>query len=105
MPSEINGVNSSAVHQATSQRNSAQPQANHARPESTNANPSDTVKLTDTAAKLQKIEARLANVPVVDTAKVEALRQEIASGSYQVDNNELATKILDFETDLSGKQQ
>jgi negative regulator of flagellin synthesis FlgM len=58
---------------------------------------SDKVSLSDTLAKL---EATLAEVPEVDTAKVDAIKQAIEDGSYQIDSQELARKMIDFEGDL-----
>lgn len=58
---------------------------------------SDKVSLSDTLAKL---EATLAEVPDVNIAKVEAIKQSIEDGSYQIDSQELARKMIDFEGDL-----
>jgi negative regulator of flagellin synthesis FlgM len=60
----------------------------------------DTVQLTDTAAQLQKLEARLRTQPDVDAARVEALRQRIAAGEYQMDPGRIAAKLLRFERSL-----
>lgn len=60
----------------------------------------DTVQLTDTATQLQKLEARLRTQPDVDTARVEALRQRIAAGEYQVDPGRVAAKLLRFDQSL-----
>lgn len=59
--------------------------------------PADKVSLSDTLAQL---EQSLADVPVVDTAKVDAIKQSIEDGSYQIDSQELARKMIDFEGDL-----
>ncbi|MTI63406.1 flagellar biosynthesis anti-sigma factor FlgM [Methylophaga sp.] len=60
-------------------------------------NPVDKVSLSDT---LSQLEQSLADVPVVDTAKVESIKQAIEDGSYQIDSQELARKMIDFEGDL-----
>lgn len=57
----------------------------------------DKVSLSDTLAKL---EATLAEVPEVDRAKVDAIKQAIEDGSYSIDSQELARKMIDFEGDL-----
>lgn len=57
----------------------------------------DKVSLSDT---LSQLEQTLADVPVVDTAKVEAIKQAIEDGSYQIDSQELARKMIDFEGDF-----
>jgi len=58
---------------------------------------SDKVSLSDTLALL---EQKLADVPEVDTARVEAIKQSIDDGSYQIDSQELARKMIDFEGDF-----
>jgi negative regulator of flagellin synthesis FlgM len=61
----------------------------------------DHVTLTDSAKSLQKIEEALANAPVVDSAKVEAVKLSLANGSYQVDSQRVADKILLFDRHLN----
>jgi negative regulator of flagellin synthesis FlgM len=60
----------------------------------------DAVQITDTAAKLKVIEARLAEVPDVDQARVAAIRERIESGNYQPDPARIAQKLLRMEQDL-----
>ncbi|MEO8224834.1 MAG: flagellar biosynthesis anti-sigma factor FlgM [Gammaproteobacteria bacterium] len=59
------------------------------------------VRLTDTATNLKQVEARLADVPDVDRARVEAARQRVESGAYQVNAGRLADRLLAFERDLA----
>ncbi len=61
----------------------------------------DEVALTDTAVRLKRIEASLAEQPEVDQARVDALRERIESGEYQVDSNEVARRLMQMEQDLS----
>jgi negative regulator of flagellin synthesis FlgM len=60
----------------------------------------DAVEITDTAAKLKAIEAKLADVPEVDRARVENVRQRIESGSYQPDADRIARKLIRMEQEL-----
>ena len=59
------------------------------------------VRLTDTASNLKQIEARLADLPDVDRARVDAARQRVESGAYQVNAGRLADRLLAFERDLA----
>ncbi|MBT8422799.1 MAG: flagellar biosynthesis anti-sigma factor FlgM, partial [Gammaproteobacteria bacterium] len=61
----------------------------------------DAVALTDTAVRLKRIEANLAELPEVDQAKVDALREQVDSGDYKVDGQEIARKLVQLEQDLS----
>ena len=100
MPIEIHGQNNNPV---PADRNT-RPENNVGRSEpsvdqASNGRPStsDTVSLTDTSAQLRSIESSLASLPVVDTQRVEAIKLAIADGSYQVDAESVADKLIDFE--------
>jgi negative regulator of flagellin synthesis FlgM len=60
----------------------------------------DTVTLTNSARSLQKIEEAVAKAPVVNTAKVAAVKQAVNSGTYQVNAGQVADKMLQFERGL-----
>jgi negative regulator of flagellin synthesis FlgM len=60
----------------------------------------DHVTLTDSARALQKIEEAVAKAPVVNSQKVAAVKQAVASGTYQIDAPRVADKILQFERGL-----
>ena len=60
----------------------------------------DTVTLTSSARSLQKIEETVAKAPVVNAAKVAAVKQAINSGNYQIDAGRIADKLLQFERGL-----
>lgn len=61
----------------------------------------DTVSLTDTSAQLRSLENTLAELPVVDTQRVESIKQAIADGSYQVNTQNVADKLIDLEQGLA----
>jgi negative regulator of flagellin synthesis FlgM len=60
----------------------------------------DQVTLTSSARSLQKIEETIAKTPVVDTVKVAAVKQQLSSGTYQIDAGRIADKLLQFESNL-----
>lgn len=63
----------------------------------------DKVSLTDAAARLHELDAMLASAPEIDPTRVEALRQAISEGRYNVDNVHVADKLIDLERNLFGK--
>jgi negative regulator of flagellin synthesis FlgM len=55
------------------------------------------VNLSDQARQLKAIEERLKDLPEVDSERVAQVKQAIADGSYKVDSDRLASKLLSFE--------
>lgn len=58
------------------------------------------VKLSAEAQSLTQLEAQIKVAPDVDSDKVNALRAAIADGSYRVDAERVADKLLSFEAQL-----
>ena len=102
MPIDINGLPSSAPPPSgdKSRVKGEQPQASSASEQKGKTAQTDTVSLTSTGVHLAEIERTLANVPIVDTKRVEEVKQAITDGRYQVDSARVADKMLSFENAL-----
>jgi negative regulator of flagellin synthesis FlgM len=61
---------------------------------------SDTFDMTGSASKLQELESRIAQMPVVDGQQVEAVRLALATGSFTIDPQSAAGKMLAMEIAL-----
>jgi len=59
----------------------------------------ESVHLSQEAQQLQKISDSLRDQPVVDKNRVAELKQAIADGSYKVDSNRVAGKLLNIEAE------
>ena len=57
----------------------------------------DSVVLSNEAQSLKQLETKIVASSDVDTAKVNEIRQAIADGSYSIDPERIAQKILDFD--------
>lgn len=57
----------------------------------------ETVHLSQEAQQLQNISDKLRDQPIVNSARVAELKQAIAEGSYKVDADRVAGKMLEFE--------
>jgi len=60
----------------------------------------DTVSLTDTSMKLRSLENRIESLPVVDSQRVEDVRRSVADGTYAIDAESIASKLVDSELGL-----
>ena len=58
----------------------------------------DNVSLSSTAKALTQIESDLKQLPEVNQAKVDAIKAKIDNGSYQIDSDNMAQKMLDLES-------
>lgn len=61
---------------------------------------SDSVELTGTAQLLASFQTDLSSIDAVDMVKVEAIRQAIAQGTYQIDPQKIADSLLSLEGEL-----
>ena len=61
----------------------------------------DSVEISSLAGNLQKALSSLGGVSEVDTAKVESIKSSIQSGTYSVNSDKVASKLVDFELTFS----
>ena len=99
MVSEVNGPTDGAIRVLSNRAGKPQP-TNSAGTQAKGHNAADSVSLTDVAAKLQALEKAVAASSGVDPGRVEALRQAIRSGDYEIDPQQIAEKLLDLEAKL-----
>ena len=101
MPHNINGFDSRPVQVGTGsiQRKGNEPATDAtARTKIAGA---DSVQITGSAKQLAALEQALKDQPVVDEARVAALRSAIEGGTYQIDAARVADRLLRMEDHLS----
>ncbi|MDT8404496.1 flagellar biosynthesis anti-sigma factor FlgM [Sulfuriflexus sp.] len=81
--------------------NVSRDEATAAQQETGRSSTADTVSLTNTSAQLRSLENTLAELPVVDSQRVESIKQALADGSYEIDAQRIADKLISFESSLS----
>ena len=60
----------------------------------------DQVAISSHAQRIQSLETQIQQMPEVDTARVEAIKSAIEDGSYKVDAESTAQKMLAIETSI-----
>lgn len=60
----------------------------------------DQVSLTPTAQQLRSLEQQIADQPVVDTQKVNAVKEALANGSFEINPDRIAAKMMNLEKAL-----
>jgi len=65
----------------------------------------DKVEITSISAQLQQLEKILNDVSVLDSARVEAIKQAISEGRFRVDSEMVADKLLASVRELLLTQQ
>ncbi len=71
-----------------------------AKPSSSAA--SDAVSLSSQGKAIGEMHNQMASQPAFDKAKVAAIKEAIANGSYSVDPEKLADNMVKFEKELGG---
>ncbi len=60
----------------------------------------DSLTLTDSVMNLKKLEDSIAQLPIMDIQKVERIQNQIKDGSYQIDAEKIADRIIEMERAL-----
>lgn len=95
---DIKSVDNSVQRDATSKPVSAQDSAKKlGGPEQSGSQSNDTLTLTDAVAQLIELQDNLAKVPEVRNERVEAIRQALSEGLYEVDTDKLAQNLVKSE--------
>lgn len=62
---------------------------------------SDSISLTPIAAQLRELETTIAESPITDIQRVNTVRDAINDGSFEVDPQRIANKLIGFEHALN----
>jgi negative regulator of flagellin synthesis FlgM len=62
----------------------------------------DTVSITHSGLLMSKLEDVVQSTPIVDHERVAAIKDSLAAGSYEIDDQRVADKLLRFERSVLG---
>lgn len=109
MAVDINGINSGQINPQRNNRSEQSgktPAAPNPQEQATAAassnSASENVSLSARAKGLKQTEQRLKDYPEVDDSKVDAIRTALQNGSYKVDAQKLAQKMLEIDKSIFG---
>ncbi len=74
--------------------------SNTEKSSNTTAPKQDSVSLSQQSKAIGQMQQSMASQPSFDSAKVAAIKEAIANGSYTVDPEKLADNMIKFEKDL-----
>lgn len=104
MTEKINGQGFRPTDTAGARRSEAAKSAgSHAAPRAGAADKAasgDTVSITQSGLLMSKLEEIVHGTPVVDNERVAAIKDAIASGTYEIDDQRVADRLLRFERDV-----
>ncbi|MBN6150116.1 flagellar biosynthesis anti-sigma factor FlgM [Xanthomonas sp. AmX2] len=61
----------------------------------------DSLRLTGEASGLQTLQRELSTAPAVDEARVQSVRDALQNGSYKINPDAIASRMLDLDRQLS----
>jgi len=104
MTIDINGLSTPKV-QAPTDDSQLKQSAEKQQPntETGQSSTADTISLSDNARQLGKLDNTSIAAPVVDAKRVEQIKQAIENGSYQVNADKVADKLMQFESILKSE--
>jgi negative regulator of flagellin synthesis FlgM len=104
MTERINGQGFRPADAAGTRRtDGAKPASSGSSSESSAASTSqsgDTVNLTRSGLLMSKLEELVHSLPAVDADRVRAIKEALASGSYDIDDQAVADKMIRFDREL-----
>lgn len=70
---------------------------NQQQASATNAAAKEPIEISSQAQLLSRLEAQIKDLPEVDQSRVDALREQISQGTYEINDSSLAQRIIDLE--------
>ena len=101
MSGKINGISSGSAPQPVGAGNAGQSTRNMSGAGASAAGATtDSVAITDTASVVATAEQGLSAIPVVNESRVNTIRSAIEAGTYKIQPQKIASKLLEFERDF-----
>jgi negative regulator of flagellin synthesis FlgM len=63
---------------------------------------SDSLRLTGEAAGLQTLQREMSSAPAIDQGRVQAVRESLQNGSYRINPEAIADRMIQLDQQLAG---
>jgi negative regulator of flagellin synthesis FlgM len=100
----VKSPTSSGVKETAARATNAETGAAKTAPQGKSSSP-DNVQITTLSSQLQAMESSMSKVPVVNTARVEALKLAISEGRFKINPEVIADSLLASVKDLVQNQK
>lgn len=62
----------------------------------------DSLRLTGEATSLQAMQRELSTAPAIDAGRVQAVRESLQNGTYKINPDAIASRMLELDQQLQG---
>ena len=62
----------------------------------------DSLRLSGEAGSLQAMQRELSSAPAIDESRVQAVREALQNGSYRINPEAIASRMLELDQQLAG---
>jgi negative regulator of flagellin synthesis FlgM len=62
----------------------------------------DSLRLTGEATSLQTLQRELSSAPAIDAGRVQVVREALQNGSYKINPDAIASRMLELDQQLQG---
>jgi negative regulator of flagellin synthesis FlgM len=100
MPEKITSTGFRPTEAPSARRTDAKPGSDTALRKPAAPATGDTVELTRSARLMSRLEAAVAAAPVVDAARVKSVKDALAAGTYVVDADAVAERMIHAEREI-----
>lgn len=99
---DIKNINQSLVNNRLNDSANNSPKSNTSSATSNGSKETDKVTLTDVSSQVSNLEKQAAASNIDNSARIAELRESIKDGTYQVDAEKVANKLIQTEVLLAG---
>lgn len=100
MPEKITGAGFRATETSSARKPAAKPGSGPVGRKPAAPAARDTVELTHSARLMSRLEEAVAAAPLVDAGRVKSLKDALAAGTYEVDADAIAERMIRSELEL-----